>query len=111
MTTVNLSAPTADLEVTSGVDWDLDIQWWQSDGTTPVDILSFEACIMLDFADNVALDLEPFTTILDNVLQIRVPAATTHNIFSGHYLWYVNATSTVGETKGLCRGKVKVRDG
>lgn len=109
--TINIAAPKADLEVTADTDWDFDIQWWQSDGTTPINITSFEAALIYDYDSDPLIDFVPHSSLSQNVIHIRIPADVTKGIDSGHYAWYCNATSATGEVKGLCRGKVRVYGG
>jgi hypothetical protein len=111
MPTINIAAPTADLEVTSGVDWDFDIQWWQSDGTTPINITACEAALVSDYENDPVLNFSSYLTLSQNVIRIRIPGDVTKVIDNGHYVWYCNATSTTGEKKALCRGKVRVYGG
>lgn len=111
MDLVKLTPPTADLDVAVGTDWDFDIQWWQDDGTTAINIESFTGAILEDFTADAKtiMDFTLDANINNNVIMVRVPANETSLVAPGEYVWFITATSSTGETKGLVRGNAIVR--
>jgi hypothetical protein len=107
MPEIVLSAPLADLDVSHNTDWDIDVSWWEQDGTTPINITAVAGEIRTH--TDVLLDLADFSTITGNLIQLRVPAVEGNKVEHGEYRWFLTATSTDGETKGLLRGKARIR--
>jgi hypothetical protein len=100
------------LTIFTNADLNADVEWYQSDGVTAIDISAFQAQILDYFGGTVLLDLSTYTEMSANTLLIAVPKAITATLAPGSAVWQVQATAMdSGETKVLIRGSVSIEAG
>jgi hypothetical protein len=100
------------LTIFTNADLNADVEWFESDGVTAIDISAFQAQILDFFGGTVLLDLSIYTEMSANTLLIAVPKAITATLVPGSAVWQIQATATdSGETKVLIRGSVSIEAG
>ncbi len=100
------------LTIFTNTDFNADVEWFESDGVTAIDISAFQAQILDYFGGTVLLDLSTYTEMSANTLLVAVPKAITATLVPGSAVWQIQATATdSGETKVLIRGSVSIEAG
>lgn len=103
------------LRIYQGADLNFDVEWFQDDGTTPIDMSDVESQIRKSPGRDVILELGDYITIDSenpNIAHVAVPAAVTEGLPVMFARWDLNAVaSDSGEVKKLMRGPVSILAG
>ena len=104
------------LRIYQGADLNFDLEWFQNDGTTPINMSAIASQVRKAPGGDLILELTDYITIdgdTPNVAHVSVPASVTADlpVMIGAR-WDCNAVAAdSGEVKKLTRGSVSIRAG
>lgn len=104
------------LQIFQGADLNFDIDWFEADGTTPIEMSDVASQIRESPGGEVVLDLTGYIRIDDdtpNVAHVSVPASVTAELPVMYRIpWDLNAIAAgSGEVKKMMRGTANIRAG
>ena len=100
------------LTIFTNADFNADVEWFESDGVTAIDISAFQAQILDYFGGTVLLDLRTYTEMSANTLLIAVPKAITATLVPGSAVWqYKQPQRTQGKPRCLSVDRFRSKRG